>query len=132
MKRMKRVKLRGSKTCGRGSKKKHRGKGSRGGKGRAGTFKHKKVLRLKSEPWIIYGKKGFKSLRKRGLEEEVKAINLQELVKLGEKEIDVIKLGYQKVLGKGKVEKPLVVKAKSFSEVAKRKLEEAGGKAIEV
>jgi large subunit ribosomal protein L15 len=44
--------------------------------------------------------------------------------------IDVAKLGFEKVLGGGRVTRPFDVIAKEFSESAKRKLEEAGGKAI--
>jgi len=44
--------------------------------------------------------------------------------------IDVTKLGLDKVLGKGKVTKPLIIKAKSFTTSAIKKIEDAGGKAI--
>jgi large subunit ribosomal protein L15 len=40
-----------------------------------------------------------------------------------------ITLDVDKVLGKGRVTKPLIVKAKSFSKRAEEKLESAGGKA---
>ena len=42
--------------------------------------------------------------------------------------IDVTKLGYHKVLGKGKLPKvPIVVKAKYFSKDAEKKIQGAGG-----
>jgi large subunit ribosomal protein L15 len=41
--------------------------------------------------------------------------------------IDVAEMGYNKVLGSGKVTKALLVKAPLFSESAVRKIEEAGG-----
>lgn len=44
--------------------------------------------------------------------------------------VDVTKLGYEKVLGGGRVDRPLEVIADKFSEEARRKLEEAGGRAI--
>ena len=129
-KRRKSVKMRGQKTHGHGSKKKRRGKGSRGGKGFGGGLKHKKLWVMKHDP-EHFGKRGFKSLRKKGFSPETKAINLRDLVKLtSETEIDVSKLGYDKVIGSGKLEKPLVIKARKFSEGAKEKIEKAGGKAI--
>jgi len=44
--------------------------------------------------------------------------------------VDLNKLGIDKVLGGGQVTHQLEVTAKSFVESAKRKIEEAGGKAI--
>ncbi|HDD35803.1 MAG TPA: 50S ribosomal protein L15 [Candidatus Desulfofervidus auxilii] len=131
-KRKKIIKKRGSKTCGHGMKKKHRGKGSRGGKGMAGLKDHKKFYMLKYMPDHI-GKYGFKSLKKRKIIPEEKAINLRDIVKIASgKEIDVVELGFDKVLGAGKIEKPLIIKAKSFSKKAEEKILAAGGKAIKV
>ncbi|HDD71659.1 MAG TPA: 50S ribosomal protein L15 [Candidatus Aenigmarchaeota archaeon] len=124
-------KMRGKKTFGYGSKKKHRGGGSRGGRGMAGSFGHKKLKILKENP-EHFGKRGFKRKNKK----EVKAINLMELEKiaskLGKNKINVSELGYDKVLGKGKLTQPLEIEAKMFSEKAKVKIEEAGGKAVEI
>lgn len=131
-KRKKIVKLRGSKTHGYGSKKKHRGGGSKGGRGRAGSFKHKKVLMRKLG--LIENKRGFVSLKKKGIKPEVRAINLKDIVKIAKdkKEIDLKELGFDKVLGKGNLEKPITIKARFFSNKAKEKIEAAGGKAIEI
>ena len=42
--------------------------------------------------------------------------------------LDLLPLGYSKVLGKGRIpEIPLVVKARYFSKEAERKIKEAGG-----
>lgn len=46
--------------------------------------------------------------------------------------INVKKLGYEKVLGGGKVTMPLIVEAKYFSKSAEEKLAKAGGKAVKV
>ena len=127
--------MRGSKTCGYGAKKKHRGKGSKGGKGLAGAMDHKRNKILKEIPEHI-GKRGFKSLKQRKIKPKIKAINLRDLNKILEKlkekkeEINLKELGYDKVLGKGDLEKPLIIKAKSFSAKAKEKIEKIGGKAI--
>lgn len=124
-------KMRGKKTFGYGSKKKHRGGGSRGGRGMAGSFGHKRLKILKENP-EHFGKRGFKRKNKK----EVKAINLMELEKiaskLGKNKINVSELGYDKVLGKGRLTQPLEIEAKMFSEKAKVKIEEAGGKAVEI
>ena len=130
-KRKKIIKKRGSKTCGYGMKKKHRGGGSRGGRGFAGQYKHKKLMIKKKFP-ERFEKKKFKSLTQKGFEQDIKTINLNNLVTLseGNKQIDLATLGYHKVLGKGEINIPLEVKAKSFTKKAKEKIEKAGGKTI--
>ena len=132
MKKKKVVKLRGSKTHGWGSKKKHRGAGSRGGRGFAGSKKQKKTWIMKYERNHL-GKRGFKSLQQREIKPSIKAINIRDIPEnlLKGTEIDLSKLGYDKLLGSGKLSKPIVFKAKAFSETSKEKITKAGGKAIE-
>lgn len=112
-----------------GAHKKWRGGGSRGGRGKAGGHKHKWSYVVKYEP-ERFGKLGFK----RNIKEKVNAINLYQIEELArkenKKEIDVSALGFEKVLGSGKISTPLVVKAKVFSKSAIKKLENAGGKAV--
>jgi large subunit ribosomal protein L15 len=43
-----------------------------------------------------------------------------------------VELGYEKVLGEGKISKPLTIEAKFFSRQALKKIEEAGGKAVKI
>ena len=137
-------KKRGSRTCGGGCSKKRRGAGHRGGRGNAGSGKEKK----QKYTWFqIYkpnhlGKYGFQ--RADFLRADVLGVNISfldqnlaefELQGILEYEgetpvVDVTKIGYEKVLGSGKVTKPLIVKAPFFSERAKLKIEEAGGQAI--
>ena len=127
-KRKKVIKMRGSKTHGYGSKKKHRGSGSKGGKGQAGQFKHKKTF---FKRWGKEKQPRFKSLEQRNIRMKEKAINLGDLVKLTDKsEIDASEFGYGKVLSEGVLERPVTIKAKKFSERAKQKIEKAGGKAV--
>ncbi len=129
-KRKKVVKMRGSKTHGYGSKKKHRGKGSKGGKGYAGSHKHKWTYIVKYEP-DHFGKHGFTSLKKVKMRRRIKIINVGELEKIATgKEIDLDAMGYTKLLGKGEVTKPFVVKISNFSAKAKEKIEAAGGKIL--
>lgn len=116
-----------------GSHKKARGGGSRGGRGRAGLHKHKWSYVVKYEP-EYFGKHGFK--RPPEVMKKVKAINLNELDKLAKEKnlgsINVLELGYEKVLGRGRLSKPLEVEAKFFSKQAMRKIEESGGKAVKL
>jgi large subunit ribosomal protein L15 len=142
-KRKKVRKFRGHRTYGYGSHKKHRGGGSRGGRGLAGLHKHKWSYTVKYLP-EHFGKRGFK--RPSEVVKKIKTINLKELDQLVEKlleqklavkegdkiKINLEKIGYDKLLGEGKLTKPLIVEAKFFSKLAIKKLEESGGKAIKI
>jgi large subunit ribosomal protein L15 len=129
-------KKRGHRTCGYGGQKKHRGGGSRGGRGNAGLHKHKFMKMLKYMP-DHFGKVGFK----RHFVRKLKAINIDELNKLleekfgkieGEVKVSLKELGYDKLLGKGMVKYRMIVEARAFSKKALEKLEEAGCKAVTV
>jgi large subunit ribosomal protein L15 len=133
VRRRKRItKMRGSRTQGFGSHKKHRGAGSRGGRGKSGLQKHKKSWMLKNDP-DHFGKRGFKVPL--AAKKQIKSITLKDIDILAKKmkktEIDVSELGFDKVLSTGKVTQALTVKAKKFVENAKKKIEEAGGKVVE-
>jgi len=142
--RKKRVrKFRGHRSYGKGSHKKARGAGNRGGRGMAGLHKHKWSWTIKYEP-DHFGKKGFKIPQ--AIQREIKSINLKDLDQRAEQllkekiavkeddkiKINVMKLGCEKVLGSGKLKNPLIVEAKYFSKQAMKKLEESGGKAVKV
>jgi len=130
-KRGKSIKMRGSRTYGYGSHKKHRGAGSRGGRGMAGVKRQKKTWILKHIPSHL-GKRGFKSLKQRKLKKAAKAVNVRDLPKLAaeKKELDLSTLGYSKVTGKGSIDVALTVKADYFTESAKQKIEKSGGRVI--
>ena len=130
-KRKKNSRLKGSYTYGWGSKKKHRKAGNRGGHGMSGTGKrsdHKKTMILKKFGHTYFGKFGFK--RPLALLKEIKTINIEDLTKFTEANINLINLGYGKLLGKGKISKKMTVKVSSFSKSAKEKIEKAGGQII--
>ena len=125
-------KMRGSKTHGYGSKKKHRGAGSRGGRGRAGLFKHKRSWTIKHEPWILKPKHDFAPPKdSRNI---LKTINLIDLEKLasGKKEINLSEFGFSKLLGNGKIKRALSVTVEQISKKAKEKIEKAGGKVVSI
>lgn len=140
-KRKKNVRQRGSHTHGYGSKKKHRGAGHRGGRGNAGSGKRadaKKPSFWKNAKY--FGSYGFTSYTRR----KIKAINISEIEKILEtllaenkieKEkdtyvIDLSKLGYQKLLGRGKPTQKLKIKADIVSKKAQQSIEQAGGNVI--
>jgi large subunit ribosomal protein L15 len=138
-KRKKNVRQRGSKTHGWGAMKKHRGAGNRGGRGRSGSGK--KGDAMKPSLWHdkhYFGKLGF---IKHGVAEKIIPVNLSyleinigKLVKQGLAEqkgdvfvVDVKKLGFNKVLGCGKLSKKFRINSPSFSREAVEKIKAAGG-----
>jgi large subunit ribosomal protein L15 len=133
-------KFRGSRTCGWGRVAQHRGSGQRGGFGNAGGHKYLWTQFVVEDP-DYFGKSGFRPHR---VMRKPKTIDLEgisrvlrELPKKGEAadkriKINIVELGYEKVLGSGKIGKPVVVEALSFSKTAKEKIESAGGKAVVV
>lgn len=129
-------KKRGSRTQGYGRVGQHRKSGSKGMR-KAGRHKHGWSYVIRYEP-EYFGKKGFTSPK--SLRQEIKVINVGELDEVAEKLketekegkifVDLGSLGYTKLLGTGKVTKPLVVKVPSCSKSAAEKIKEAGGKVL--
>lgn len=134
-------KLRGSRTVAGGCSKKRRGAGHRGGRGMAGGHKHHWTWMVKYNP-KHFGKYGFK--RPQGSSFEYSPVNIDYLDEKSEefitqgfatKEndkivIDVTDMGYNKVLGNGRINKALIIKSPQFSQSALKKIEKAGGEAI--
>ena len=132
--------MRGSRTHGYGAHDRHRGRGSRHYR-RAGRHKHLWTYVVKYEP-DYFGKHGFKSPRSKFL--KIKTINvgqLDELVEALEAKgalehreglpyVDLEALGYAKLLGRGSLTRPVLVRVKEFTEAAERKVLEAGGRII--
>ncbi|MEM3769997.1 MAG: uL15 family ribosomal protein [Candidatus Bathyarchaeia archaeon] len=129
-------KKRGSRTCGYGRVGQHRKSGSKGYR-RAGRHKHGWTYVIKYEP-EYFGKKGFTSPK--SLKQKNKVINVGELEEIAEKcggrtdegkiFIDLNGLGYTKLLGSGKITKPLIVKVAFCSKSAAEKIEEIGGQVL--
>ncbi|MBU2523547.1 MAG: 50S ribosomal protein L15 [Nanoarchaeota archaeon] len=140
VKRDKRSRLRGARSCGRGARKKGRGSGQRGGVGMAGTGKksaQKLVWLKKYAPGGYLGKRGFKSVRQR-MHREFLSINIGDIDRrLGAFENEGLLKGKElnlegyKVLGDGELKEKLTITAEKFSQSAKEKIEAAGGKAVE-
>lgn len=126
-----------------GSHKKWRGSGNRGGRGQAGFENHKKGYMQKYDP-EHFGKRGFK--RHPSLIKNIKSINLKDLDQMvdslkeeklvaeedGKIKINLEKIGYDKLLGSGKITTPVIVEGRYFSKNAIKKLEQIGGKAVKI
>lgn len=127
-------KMRGSNTHGRG-KKAGRGAGLRGGRGRAGAHKHRRVMlqqkggkhaHMAAKPW---GKHGFHSVSR--TPEDV-TINVRDLPGRfpGLQEIDLTAAGFTKLLAAGRVEASVTVRVEKATKSAVEKIEAAGGKVV--
>ena len=132
---------RGGMTYGKGSKKKRRGSGNRGGKGMAGSGKRsdsKKPTISKIENY--FGKHGFiskssKEIREINIgyiEENLAKLSSQSLVsKEGEFfSVDIGKLGFNKLLSKGPIANKYKIKAAYASKKAVEKVKASGGEVV--
>jgi large subunit ribosomal protein L15 len=137
--RKKNVKQRGSKTHGYGSMKKHRGAGSRGGRGNAGSGKRGDVKKPSFRHEGRNGRHGFSSplINPRvtkinlALITQRLAIYVQEGQVKKSKDVftlDLASMGYDKLLGSGKIAEKLDVTVYMASARAISKIEAAGGK----
>jgi len=131
-------KKRGSRTHGYGQVGQHR----KGTKGKAGLHKHRWTYVIKYEP-DYFEKRGFTS--QKAISRKTNVINVGELDELAhqltaEKKLerkqkkiflDLGKLGYDKLLGLGKITEPMLVKVVAHSEAAAKKIEEAGGQILQ-
>jgi large subunit ribosomal protein L15 len=128
-------KQRGSRYCGWGQIGQHRASGSRGGVGGAGKHKHFYIRTVKEEP-THFGHEQFHALRKSDVSKWINIQNLNELVKFSEvKEdgkvtLDLNKLGYEKLLGRGNIDSAFTVMVKKASNSAKDKVTAAGGEVL--
>ncbi len=131
-------KKRGSRTVGWGRVGQHR---RTGGKPYRNPGRHKALWSyiIKYDP-DYYSKTGFRSPKSVKLRHEIRITNVGALDSLAEKFgveqgegkilVDLENLGYSKLLGSGRLAKPLIVKVPSFSESAAKKVKEAGGEVL--
>lgn len=131
-------KMRGSRNCGFGNTQKHRGAGSRGGRGMAGSKKQRWTGVSKYLPGK-FGRSGFK--RHESTIKSYSTINAGELDSNISKwvqeekarktkdgfEIDLSTIKINKLLGAGRVENKYSVKVESCSRKAREKIEAVGG-----
>jgi len=129
-------KNRGSRTHGWGRVGQHRRTGS---KGRRNAGRHKALWSyvIKYDP-AYYSKVGFTSPK--SLRHEAKIINVGMLNgiaailstenQVDKTVVDLAALGYTKLLGTGRVTKPLLIKVASCSKSAAEKVKNAGGQVL--
>ena len=121
-------KFRGSRTVGYGRIGQHRDSGSKGHR-KVGRHKHLWSLVVTSEP-NYFGKSGFTSPK--SLHSHEKTLNLKKLDEMAQEktQINLTELGYTKLLGTGKITKPLTIEVSSYSKSAAEKIKKAGGEII--
>lgn len=121
----------GRRSFGRGNVKNRRGSGNRGGRGQAGLHKHKYTWTVKFDK-EHFGKHGFVRVNKTS----GNSINLYEINRLAlleqlEKKNGLIHFEFDgKILGSGKINFPIVIKALSWSKHAEEKIKQAGGQIV--
>ena len=127
-------KMRGSRTHGYGRVGQHRDAGSKGQR-KVGRHKHLWSYVTAHEP-DYFGKHGFTSPR--SLKRKENTINIKQLDELttqtasekGKTNVDLTSLGYTKLLGTGKITKPLIVSVTACSKSAEEKIKKAGGQVL--
>ena len=140
-KRKKNDRQRGSKTHGWGAKKKHRGQGNRGGRGMAGTGKRADSKKPSIWKTDYFGKHGFVSKTPKlkinpvninFIEQHLDRFISNGLIRKedGFYSVELEKLGYNKLLGDGKVSVKFKIKTPFASKTAVEKVKEAGGEII--
>jgi len=131
-------KQRGSRSHGWGQSAGHRGAGSRGGVGNTGGHKHRWTYTVVNEP-DYFRKHGFHhysvesvSLNVGELDQISKTLlSTGKATKMeGSIFIDLDAMGVDKLLGSGKVFTKLIVRVKSCSSLAEKKLNDMNGKIL--
>lgn len=125
-------KTRGSRTQGYGRIGQHRDAGSKGQR-KVGRHKHLWSYVVTHEP-DYFGKSGFTSPQ--SLHRQENTINLKKLEEIAQTrqqekpQINLTALGYTKLLGAGKITKPLTIQVPSYSKSAAEKVKKAGGEIV--
>jgi large subunit ribosomal protein L15 len=125
-------KTRGSRTQGYGRVGQHRDAGSKGQR-KVGRHKHLWSYVVTHEP-DYFGKSGFTSPQ--SLHRRENTINLKKLAEIAQSnqqekpQINLTALGYTKLLGSGKITKPLTIQVPSCSKSAVEKVKRAGGEIV--
>lgn len=127
---------RGSRYCGWGQVGQHRQSGGRGGIGGAGKHKHFWIRTVIEEP-NHFGHDAFNSFNRNLVYNWINIKDLDSVVAKhgkvdqdGKVILDLTSLGYDKLLGGGKVNSAFTVKITRISGNAKKKIQEAGGEVL--
>jgi len=124
--------MRGSRTHGYGQIGQHRHSGKQGGHGNAGLHKHKWSWLNINDP-DHFGRDPFRPPSYHKVSKWANVGDLSSFSEGGETKggpvsIDLKSMGVEKLLGGGDVTRAFNVKVSAYTERAKKKLEEAGGK----
>jgi large subunit ribosomal protein L15 len=103
----------------------HRRTGAKGGSGMAGLHKHKWSYTVKYAP-DHFGSNKWHPPNQIHIDRWINLYQLEALSVNGS-EIDLVSMGYDKLLGQGSVHSALKVKARRASESAVEKIKSAGG-----
>ncbi len=125
---------RGSRTHGYGQIGQHRHSGKQGGHGNAGLHKHKWSWLILHDP-DHFGRDPFRPPSWHKVSKWANVGDLDSFTqdggsKGGPVSVDLEAIGVEKLLGSGDVTRAYNVKVSSYTERAKQKLEEAGGKIL--
>ena len=127
---------RGTRYCGWGQIGQHRQSGSRGGVGGAGKHKHFWVRTVIEEP-KHFGHDPFNSFNRNTVKRWINIRDLDSVFakhgkveKDGKVNLDLVSLGYNKLLGGGKITGAFAVRVSKISNKAKEKIESVGGEVI--
>ncbi|HVX03185.1 MAG TPA: uL15 family ribosomal protein [Nitrososphaera sp.] len=127
---------RGSRYCGWGQIGQHRQAGSRGGIGGAGKHKHFFIRTVIEEP-NHFGHDAFNSFNRNVVNTWLNVRDLDAVFakhgktdEKGKVVLDLTALGYDKLLGGGKISGAYTIKVAKVSEGAKAKITAAGGEVI--
>ncbi len=124
--------MRGSRTHGYGQIGQHRHSGKQGGHGNAGLHKHKWSWLNINDP-DHFGRDPFFIPGAHKAEKWLNVGDLEAIAEQGSQgpiALDLAAMGVEKLLGSGSVKRAFNVKVEAFTERAKTKLEEAGGKIV--
>ena len=128
-------KLRGSRTFGWGQVAQHRASGHKGGLGKSGMLKHHFSTMLKEFP-DHFGHDSTHPPHPNIIKKWTSVRELDDLFansgkdEQGKKIIDLVGLGYDKLLGGGQVKNAYTVKIKQFTKSAQEKVKQAGGEVL--
>ena len=122
-------KFRGSRTQGYGRIGQHRDSGSKGYR-KVGRHKHLWSWVQTNQP-DYFGKHGFHSPQSfHRIENPINLKQLEAIAQVQGQKIDLTALGYTKLLGTGKISKPLTIQVPAYSKSAAEKIKLAGGEIL--
>jgi len=120
----------------------HRASGRRGGKGHTGFLKHKWTWTVKYDP-SMFGKTGFRNPTSFIVKKWINVGNIDKFyldmiknnkINNDKKKVDNVinlnELGFDKLLGKGSITKKYKIIIAKTTNLAKKKIEKAGGEVI--